>query len=335
MFEELKGKRVLFISTKNLDYLRNTQEIRLLKEQAARVDVIAFPDSSYPRRLLKVFRELLTLRPGRYQAVFLGFAPQLVVPFWGWKLRKTRLYMDFFISLYDTFCFDRKKAAPDSFLGKRLLALDRKTLSRGDVILADTRAHGDYFCRELGADPEKIRVLYLEADWEIYHPHPVSRPREAEGKFAVLYFGSVLPLQGVDIVLGAAELLKDREDICFYIIGPVGEKMQAPKGNNIHYISWLDQEKLSDYIAFSDLCLAGHFCDSIQKARRTIPGKAYIYRSMGKPMILGENPANHELYSEKDPGIYFVKMGDSAALAEKILEIKKERGSYEETSEKN
>ena len=37
-------------------------------------------------------------------------------------------------------------------------------------------------------------------------------------------------------------------------------------------------------------------------------------------MILGENPANHELYSEKDPGIIFVEMGSGRKLAEKILE---------------
>ena len=335
MFEELKGKKVLFISTKNADYLRNTQEIRLLKEQAAVLDVIAFLDRSYFRRLLKVFWKLLTIRIGHYQAVFVGFAPQLVVPFWNWKFRRTRLYMDFFISLYDTLCFDRKKIAPDSFLGKRLLALDEKTLKRGDVILADTKAHGNYFCRELGADPEKIRVLYLEADRRIYTTHLVKRPLEAKGKFTVLYFGSILPLQGVDIVLRAAELLKNREDLCFYIIGPVEGRLKAPQGENIHYIPWLEQERLSDAIAFSDLCLAGHFCASIEKAQRTIPGKAYIYRAMEKPMILGDNPANRELYSEKDPDIYYVRMGDGAALAEKILEIKRERDAYEDISEKN
>ncbi len=335
MFEELKGKKVLFISTKNLDYLRNTQEIRLLAEQASQLDVIAFPDKSYPLRLLKVFWKLLLTGCRQYQAVFVGFAPQLVVPFWGWKLKKSRLYIDFFISMYDTLCFDRKKVSPASFLGKRLLGADRRTLSRADVIVADTRAHGEYFCRELGADPDKVKVLYLEADREIYYPHRAERPWEAEGKYVVLYFGSVLPLQGVDIVLGAAELLKDRKEICFYIIGPVNGKLQAPQGENIHYIPWLDQKKLSDYIAFSDLCLAGHFCASIDKARRTIPGKAYIYRAMEKPMILGDNAANRELYSDREPGIYFVEMGSSAKLAEKIMAIKKERDQNEDFFEKN
>ena len=48
MFQELKNKKVLFITTKNLDYLRNTQELRLLREQAAQVSVIGVKDKSYP-----------------------------------------------------------------------------------------------------------------------------------------------------------------------------------------------------------------------------------------------------------------------------------------------
>ena len=88
---------------------------------------------------------------------------------------------------------------------------------------------------------------------------------------------------------------------------------------------WLSQEDLAKHIDFADLCLAGHFNASIEKAKRTIPGKAYIYRAMEKPMILGENSANHELYSQQEEGIYFVEMGSGEKLAEKICEIQKER----------
>lgn len=320
MFEELRNKKILFITTKNLDYLRNTQEIRQLKEKTDFLSVIGTKEKSYPVRLLKVYWKILTTSCKRYDAVFVGFAPQLVVPLFKWKFRKNKLYIDFFISMYDTLAFDRKKFKPESIFGKILAWLDRKTLKAADGIIADTKAHARYFSEEFGADPQKLQVMYLEADSSIYYPHKVEKPAQAEGKYTVLYFGSVLPLQGVDIVLKAAELLKDKEDICFYIIGPIGEKMVKPSSPNIHYIEWLSQDKLSDYIAFSDLCLAGHFNKEINKAKRTIPGKAYIYQAMEKPMILGENPANHELYSEDQPGISFVEMGSGKKLAEKILE---------------
>lgn len=321
MFQELKNKKVLFLTTKNLDYLRNTQELRLLREEAEQVSVIGAKDKSYPIRLLKVFFKLLFTSCKKYDAAFVGFAPQLIVPFFGFKFKKVDLYIDFFISMYDTLCFDRKKFSPDSFVGKRLLSLDKKTLKQADVVICDTKAHGKYFCQELGADPDKMRVLYLEADESIYYPRHGAKPKEAQGKFTVLYFGSVLPLQGIDIVLDAMDRLKDDSRFCFYFIGPIGQEIQQPQGENIHYRHWLSQEELAQYIDFSDLCLAGHFNAEIQKAQRTIPGKAYLYRAVKKPMILGENPANHELYSEQEEGIYFVDMGSGEKLAEKIKKI--------------
>ena len=109
MFEELRNKKILFITTKNLDYLRNTQEIRQLKEKTDFLSVIGTKEKSYPVRLLKVYWKILTTSCKRYDAVFVGFAPQLVVPLFKWKFRKNKLYIDFFISMYDTLAFDRKK----------------------------------------------------------------------------------------------------------------------------------------------------------------------------------------------------------------------------------
>ena len=68
----------------------------------------------------------------------------------------------------------------------------------------------------------------------------------------------------------------------------------------------------------ADLCIAGHFNNTIAKASRTIPGKAYIYDATNKPMILGDNPANHEQFNTSSQYIY-VPMGDADALADSIL----------------
>ena len=128
-----------------------------------------------------------------------------------------------------------------------------------------------------------------------------------------------MPLQGVDIILSAIDLLKDEKNIYFYIIGPIGNKFNKPISDNIEYIEWLSQERLAEYISISDLCLAGHFNKDIEKASRTIPGKAYIYHAMGKKMILGDNEANRELFNNN---AYYVQMGDAKALANAILREK-------------
>lgn len=328
MLEFLNHKKVLFITTKNLDYIRNSQELMRIREQAASCTVIGSYQKSYAKRLFSLYGRLLFTRLKAYDLVFVGFAPQLVVPFFR-RFKKRKLAVDFFISMYDTFVWDRKKFKDGSLPARLFKWLDKKTLSLADEIVSDTNAHGAYFVKALGADAGKLHTLYLEADASIYYPRKQKKEGGREHQFVVLYFGSVLPLQGVPVILEAMERLRTREDIFFYMIGPLGGHVKRPDTHQVMYIPWLSQEELAEKIAGADLCLAGHFHGSIEKAKRTIPGKAYIYRAMEKPMILGENEANRELYREEDGNIYFVEMGNPEALAEKIAfladEWKRER----------
>ncbi len=107
-FQEIAaGKKVIFISTKNRDYIRNLQEMRLLRETAGSFEEIAFSDKSYIKRVLKVWFACLGGRVKNADVIFAGFAPQLVFPFLkGWTKKKT-VVIDFFISMYDTCVNDR------------------------------------------------------------------------------------------------------------------------------------------------------------------------------------------------------------------------------------
>ena len=314
----------IFISTKNLDYLRNVQELNILNS-TAKTRVIALNSKSYAKRCIYVFWKLLLLIPSSKDTIFIGFAPQLVLPFWYWKFRKNKITIDFFISLYDTFVCDRQVFSPGSLLAKTLLKLDKITLQLADEIICDTREHGKFFSSFLGADPQKIKVLYLEADKKIYSPklYPL---HQFDGKtLHVLYFGSILPLQGVDTIIETIAILKNQKDIFFHLIGPLKHEQQQKLLNctaNVELITYLEQKQLAEKISQSDLCLAGHFNPKIEKAARTIPGKAYIYAAMGKPMILGDTPANRELFAPKTGKIIFSPRGNAKALADNILKFK-------------
>lgn len=312
----------LFITTKNIDYIRNTQEIRMLKDQGKQVDVLCSELKYYPLRMMELYLRLLFLSVKKYDEIFIGFEPQLILPFWWWKFRGKPVTIDFFISVYDTFVNDRKKLKAGSVLAKISHWVDTVTYHRADHIIVDTKADQEYFCEEFGRGNESVEVLYLDADTTLFYPRESVRPEKLLGRYVVLYFGSILPLQGVDVILEALNQLKGNDQFYFYMIGPMGKKVKPVISDNIEYIEWLPQAQLAEYISYADLCLAGHFSGSIDKARRTIPGKAYIYRAMDKPIILGDGSANHELFTEHDDDIFFVKMGDPTALAKKIMEIK-------------
>lgn len=313
----ISGKKVLFLATKNSEYIRISQEIELLEKYSSSVEKICFSDKSYGKRLLKVIGRLLFLNTKKFDLIYVSFMPQMLVPFFCWKWHGKVLVTDFFISIYDTLVYDRKKVQAQSVLGKMLHWIDRLTISKSDYLVADTKAHGTYFAEEFGFSKDNIFTMYLNADRSVYYPRMQSKSVEFQDKFHVLYFGSILPLQGVEYVLQAANILKNKKNIQFTVIGPIRNKIEKPVLETVSYIEWLSQKELADAISQADLCLAGHFSADIKKAERTIPGKAYIYEAMEKPMILGDTLANHELFSS-DENHSFVKTGDPQALADEI-----------------
>ena len=61
MINLVKDKKVLFITTKNLDYIRNTQEINIIKENSKEYKIIGSKEKSYPKRIVTVYWNILKI----------------------------------------------------------------------------------------------------------------------------------------------------------------------------------------------------------------------------------------------------------------------------------
>ena len=314
----IKGKKILYIATKNEDYIRIQQEIKLLENHADEVTTIVSDNKKYLSRVLFVYKKLLATSVKEYDVIYVSFMAQMIVPFWKLKFRGKTLIVDFFISIYDTLVDDRKKVTDHSLVARVLHKIDEWTVKPARYVISDTRVHGTYFRDEFKIPSESLRTLYLEADTSYYHPMNLKRPEEWKDKFLVLYFGSILPVQGVEVILEAIDLLKEEKDIHFIMIGPINKKYEKVQSSTVTYIDWLKQEDLARYIAYADLCLAGHFSGTVGKANRTIAGKTYIYQAMGKAVVLGDSEANRELFGDDN---YFVARGSARKLAEIVSDI--------------
>jgi glycosyltransferase involved in cell wall biosynthesis len=88
---------------------------------------------------------------------------------------------------------------------------------------------------------------------------------------------------------------------------------------NVEFVDYVPYQNLPGEINKSDICLGGHFSD-IEKAKRVIPGKVFQFLACKKITILGDNPANREIFKESRL-TKFVEMNDARALADKILEM--------------
>jgi len=236
------------------------------------------------------------------------------------------LVFDAFISAYDTLVRDRKKVHPGNPVAWFIWLTDFIDCHLADEILIDTKTHKEYFSRTFHLHPADITVVYLEAP-ENFRPDP--HHRKTIGKTCeVLFYGSYIPLQGVDVILRAAAILHEQHaQIHFTLVGG-GQTYAAMrilatewKLSNVTFKPFMPLQDLPMIIRDADIAL-GIFGTG-DKTQRVIPHKVIECMACGVPVITADTPAIHERYKE-GKGIYLVPAGDAHALAGKIVELQKE-----------
>ncbi len=238
--------------------------------------------------------------------------------------RRKPLIFDAFLSLYDTAVMDRKIVSPGSFKAKFLWWVDRFACKTADAVILDTNEHIDYFAREFGLERTKFIRAFVGEDNTIFRFQGASAG--AKERFNVLFFGTYIPLHGIEYILQAANILKEHSDISFKLvgIGPLLTKTLDTARSlglkNTEFVTHLaDYNELIKHIMDADICL-GIFGNT-DKAKRVIPCKIYDSMALGKPVITGDSPAVRELLTDgKD--VMLCNMADPESLANAILEIK-------------
>ncbi len=235
-------------------------------------------------------------------------------------IRRKPLVFDVFVSLYDSMVFDRKSVKEGSLLAKVRFAADKYTCAMAHLLLIDTPQHADYFAQEFGTDRAMFLPLWVGANSDFFFPVAV----EKCARFTVSFHGKFIPLQGVEYILEAAEILKD-EAIDFRIVGN-GQTYDELR-------QWADDRGLSNITFYGYLPLAelprihqeahvglGIFGNT-NKAKRVIPNKVYELMAMGLPIITGDTVAIRELLTDRESAL-LCTMSDGASLAQAILTVK-------------
>ncbi len=202
------------------------------------------------------------------------------------------------------------------------LRRDRRSMGAADHLLFDTQAHKAWSVRTFGFDESRCHVLHIGADTALFPMQ--ERTAVAKTVTTVGFYGSLVPLQGVDTIIRAMHLLRDRADIRFELIGHLGTRpdlrklIDAQPNPQAAYISELPYEELAKRVAAFDIAL-GIFGPS-EKANVVIPNKVYHYASLGLPIITRESAGVAELF-EHGRDVYTVPHSDPAALAAAIVEL--------------
>lgn len=340
---------ILGVHVKSTGYPNVTFRLRDLEHaMPSRIQEINFP---FRRATPHDGMRLLAWKPLKFtwSALRLAYAHLYVLLAYVWHGRPRQLYIpypsaivlfclsllpkswrpeyvvaDCFISLYDTVITDRKLLSSHSLAARVLRFMESRAYRTADRIIVDTDLNAGYFAETFGLAPSKIMSLPLSIDADSFRPAPYL-PRG--DSCTVLFIGTFVPLQGVDIIARAALALESRQNVRFRLIGSgqtanaVGRIFANRRPENVEWITrWMDSENLAREIRSADICL-GIF-GAGPKTQRVWPLKNYAYMAVGRAIITGDTPqARHMLQQADAEPFLTVPQGDPAALATAITAL--------------
>lgn len=271
----------------------------------------------YIEVLAGLIKTRLTKRPDIYFLTFRGYE---ILPIVRLITLGKPLIFDEFINPLELVVHEQK-IIKSPFVAKILRWGYRLWLNFVQAVTTDTASHADYSAELMNLSRDRYTVLPVSTDELTFDADKYSENIEKSQQFQVFYYGSMLPLHGVDVVLNAMEILKDYKDIELLMVG--GKKKAQQKirsatqaGANIHHQDWIDYDKLPLAMKRADICLGGPFGATVQ-SQFVITGKTYQQLSMARPTIIG---MNHEsaVFTDKVNALV-VEQNNSEKLAESIL----------------
>jgi glycosyltransferase involved in cell wall biosynthesis len=140
-----------------------------------------------------------------------------------------------------------------------------------------------------------------------------------------LYAGIIGLAQGLEVILHAAQLVKDKPELKFILLGsgPEKEKLQQLKADlqleNVIFVDGVSKKEMPEIVAASDVSVIP--LKKMDLFLGAIPSKIFENLAMQKPILLGVDGEARELFIEQgNCGLYF-EPENHKALAEAAIQI--------------
>jgi len=236
---------------------------------------------------------------------------------------KKPIVFDFYLSIFDMMCNDRKVYTPESFLGKITYWIEKKSLQKSDYIIVDTTKLIEILSEEYNIDKSKFIRVPLTINEENVMQQVVQPYSE---NFSVLYVGSYIPLHGTPVIIEAAKILQEfGENISLLMIGK-GPDLDYCKNlaatynlHNIEFKGYMSLQELNYYYNACDINL-GLF-NAGERANAVVLNKTNDSFRVGKPHLTLQTDAMKESFINNED-IFFVKDIKPQTLAQRIIELK-------------
>lgn len=177
---------------------------------------------------------------------------------------------------------------------------------------------------------KKVYWLPNGVDLNYYNPDVIQSNWRAENGFLkndllLLYAGIIGHAQGLEVILHAANILKERINIKFLLLGsgPEKERLIELKEKlsleNVFFLDVVTKAEMPNIVASTDMTVIP--LKKLDLFKGAIPSKIFENLAMKKPVLLGVEGEAKELFIDEGRcGLSFTPE-DSKDLAEKVLTI--------------
>ncbi len=311
--------RILVTGIYEPEYNRNLVLLTGLRKK--NIELTEYP---YLYRTARVKRELIQLSKNA-DLIFLPSFTHLDVPFIK-SFLDLPLIFDPLVSRYLSKVFDYRTVWKFSPRAYRNYLKDKVSFQMSDLIISDTRANKNYYMDKFRIKEDKIFILPVGMIKDDFYPMENNNAKEGDA-FIVGFYGSFIPLHGMDKIIETARILQNHKNIKFRIYGDghgFREILKAREREGLDNLSlegWAPYEGINRLINQFDLCL-GVFGDSL-KTDLVIPNKVFHYSASGKPTLTKDTEGIREIF--EDGETILLCQNDPVEMAEVILRLEKER----------
>ncbi len=179
-----------------------------------------------------------------------------------------------------------------------------------------------------GVSAEKLSLIHCWPGSGQFDPVPLdprfARAEQLEGRFNVIYAGTMGPVQDLRVVIQAALLLQDIPSVQFVMIGDGVESAELTTlatqqgAANVRFLGRKSPEELQKFYPSADALLVHLRSDPMSSV--SIPSKTFAYMAAGRPIVMAVEGEAGRLVEKHRCGIA-VRPSDPQALAEAVRSL--------------
>lgn len=201
---------------------------------------------------------------------------------------------------------------------------DRATVDRAARVVVLSRDMAQTLAGRTGHELRHVAVInnFTVPDYGADAPSETPEARPRDGIFRVLFAGNLGFFQGLEAVIDAAQLLRERDDIEFVFLGEGAAKERLVElagdcvGRTVHFLGYRPQKEAEEFVSRAGLSLITLGPDIYRTA---FPSKTMTYLKVGSPIlaIIEGDSELARLVRDRQLG-YVAAPGDASMVADHV-----------------